>query len=351
MADSSTSYENNHFHFIIDKCMQLGFVIHFAWAFLFFWLNAGMMGYLNLASSLAYLVGYHLNKKSHTSTALLIGHLEIVIYASLAVYTLGSNSGFQYFILDAIIVTFIAPQPRLILKSFILIIDTAVFAALSLLFRTPFIQLESTVLNGLHLMNIVTLFLTLAIATHFFRTVTVSAEDNLVELNKELEVLANTDMLTNLLNRRSMFAIINEEAEHLKKFQKPHTLILADIDDFKSINDSFGHDCGDFVLKECSSFLKSSLRKNDYIARWGGEEFLIVLHETDQNEAYRMIERIRANLDKETFHYQGIDLSISLTFGMTEYNDPALDASEYIKKADKALIIGKNQGKDCVVVL
>ncbi len=351
MADSSAAYENNHLHFIIDKCMQLGLAIHFAWALLFFWLDVGMMGYLNLASSLAYLVGYHLNKKGHTATALLIGHLEIVTYASLAVYTLGANSGFQYFILDAIIVTFIAPKPRLSLKSFILFIDTAVFAALSLLFRAPIIQLESIILDGLHLMNIVTLFLTLAIATHFFRAVTVSAEDHLVELNKELEVLANTDMLTNLLNRRRMFAIINEEAEHLKKSQKPHTIILADIDDFKSINDSYGHDCGDFVLKECSSFLKNSLRKNDSIARWGGEEFLIVLHETDREEAYHMIERIREKLNKKTFHYQGIDLNISLTFGMTEYNNPAMDASECIKKADKALIIGKNQGKDCVVVL
>lgn len=330
--------------------MIVAFIIHFFWAILFFWLDIPILGFFNIASFLLYICGYYINKRGHTLVALYIGHIEIIIHAAVAVSILGSGSGFQYYLLHTIILTFIASKPRIILKSFIVFAYTTIYAVLSLRFKPASMQMDSVILDSLHLMNIVFVCFTLAFLTYLFRKVTDSAEENLIKLNTKLEVLANTDALTNLLNRRSMLTKMNEQEKLFKKNQKPFTLILTDIDNFKSINDTFGHDCGDMVLKECAGFLKDFF-KDYHVARWGGEEFLILLQETDRKEAYLIVEELRERFEQRiSFCYQGNNIKISLTYGLTEYNDATLDIFECINNADKALMTGKNQGKNCVVV-
>lgn len=165
----------------------------------------------------------------------------------------------------------------------------------------------------------------------------------------ELEISSTTDPLTELYNRRYMLRKIDLERERFKRSTKPFSIIITDIDHFKDINDTHGHDCGDYVLKELAILMKNLLRKVDFIARWGGEEFLILLTETDASEALIMAERLRTQISSHEFIFQSQQLQVTMTFGISEYKDePTME--EAFKRADRALYHGKNNGRNqCIV--
>lgn len=161
----------------------------------------------------------------------------------------------------------------------------------------------------------------------------------------ELEISSTTDPLTELYNRRYMLRKIDLERERFKRSTKPFSIIIADIDHFKDINDTYGHDCGDYVLKELATLMKNLLRKVDFIARWGGEEFLMLLTETDASEALIMAERLRLRIAQHPFNFQSQQLHVTMTFGISEYQDePSME--EAFKRADRALYHGKNHGRN-----
>ncbi|ADU29347.1 GGDEF domain-containing protein [Evansella cellulosilytica] len=336
--------------YITNIFMVVAFFIHFFWAFLFFWLDIPLLGYVNIVSSFVYVCGYYLVKRGHTLVALYIGHIEIVVHTSIAIYLLGIGAGFQYYIVHAIILTFIALKPSTLVKSMIVFIDMVILIILSLHSRAPSIEIEVVYIDGLLLMNTVFVCITLAVLTYLYRKVTDTTEKYLINLNKQLEIAANTDSLTNLFNRRSIIVNLKEAEADFEQKQKPFTIILADIDNFKQINDSFGHDCGDMVLKECANFLKEFFRGHP-VARWGGEEFLILLQDTQIAEAHHVLEKLRQRFEEDiTFSYHDKPFKISMTYGLTEYDEAKVDVLDCIKDADKALIEGKNQGKNCIVL-
>jgi diguanylate cyclase (GGDEF)-like protein len=166
---------------------------------------------------------------------------------------------------------------------------------------------------------------------------------------KELELASNTDYLTGLYNRRYIIEKVEEEYVRQQRSSNKYSIIISDIDFFKKVNDTYGHDCGDYILTSIAKLLKSLLRKQDYIARWGGEEFFILLPNTDTNGAMVLTERMRKSIQDKKFIYNQIMISITMTFGISEYND-ALKLDDTIKKADNALYEGKRKGRNCVIV-
>lgn len=173
----------------------------------------------------------------------------------------------------------------------------------------------------------------------------------LEELTNKLDSLSKTDTLTGLYNRRYMVERISEEIKKYKNFNRysdVFSIIIADIDFFKKVNDNYGHNCGDMVLKQMGEILCSSIRYNDSAARWGGEEFLLLLPNTDSDGALLMAERIRKRIEEMKFHYEGIEFNITVTFGIAQF-DGELSIDELIKAADNALYEGKNKGRNCVV--
>lgn len=164
----------------------------------------------------------------------------------------------------------------------------------------------------------------------------------------EMYRMANIDPLTELPNRRYMQRRIQQERDRAERSKKQFSFIMTDIDGFKQFNDNYGHDCGDYVLQEIASILENTIRKQDLVARWGGEEFLFLLPETSGDGAVKTAEKIRERIETNKFHYRGLDLGITMTFGVTSshWDD---NIGEQIKKADTALLLGKNKGKNCVV--
>lgn len=178
-------------------------------------------------------------------------------------------------------------------------------------------------------------------------------EDRNEQLNDAIEKLhlaAMTDSLTGLRNRRYMTMKIEEEIVRYRRAQRVFSLILTDIDHFKNINDRYGHECGDRVLKHVSKILRSSIREQDYLARWGGEEFLFLLPETDGKGSLAVAEKLRLAIAETSVHCQEPEIRVTMTFGVTEY-DQSDNMDTSIREADNALYVGKQRGRNRVVVL
>lgn len=171
----------------------------------------------------------------------------------------------------------------------------------------------------------------------------------LKQVLEQLELTAKTDMLTGLYNRRHMVDEVKKEVAKCSRHNKSFSLIMADIDFFKNVNDSYGHNCGDYVLKLVSETLQSSIRKMDTVARWGGEEFLILLPETGGEGAELLAERIRSNIAGQAVHYNSAIFNITITLGVAVLSSNE-EVDEVIKRADKALYNGKEKGRNCVCI-
>ena len=170
----------------------------------------------------------------------------------------------------------------------------------------------------------------------------------LIEVNNKLAYHASRDSLTNLLNRRTMNQYIQMEYTRSKRSGKPFGLIMADVDDFKRVNDNHGHAAGDLVLIELAGLLSATLRKQDSIARWGGEEFLILLPETDFEGVQIAAEKVRDLIAQSSIPYQAHDIQITLSIGGVVCEREA-NWDDCIKIADRALYYGKTHGKNLAV--
>lgn len=167
---------------------------------------------------------------------------------------------------------------------------------------------------------------------------------HLTYLLNKVERLANYDSLTNLLNRRALRYEASKYIELSKRYKDNISLILIDIDDFKTINDTFGHANGDLVLKSISNTLISSARKTDLVSRYGGEEFLIVLPHTNLNNAYLQAERIRKEVLK--INFSNIKKNITISLGCVEFNPKKDCLDSAIHRADILLYEAKEKGKN-----
>ncbi|MBM9591778.1 GGDEF domain-containing protein [Leptospira sp. 201903075] len=171
---------------------------------------------------------------------------------------------------------------------------------------------------------------------------------SLTDVNEKLLAIAMTDPLTGLSNRRSFLS--NLEVEIARKQRSngtyPISFILFDLDHFKSINDNYGHDIGDLVLQEFSSILKTSLRKQDFSARWGGEEFIVLLPDTNLDGAEIVAEKIRNLISLIRLSVNQTEIKCSVSAGVAIMNSKETTADSVIKKADNLLYEAKKRGRN-----
>ncbi len=164
----------------------------------------------------------------------------------------------------------------------------------------------------------------------------------------QITLLARTDHLTGLWNRSYMVEKCREEEVRFKRQKRPFCLVLCDIDHFKKFNDTYGHECGDRVLCAISAILKQSVREQDVVSRWGGEEFLLLLPDADMPAALGVADRTRLLIACHTLDYSGHPLQVTMTFGVAAY-DPAHGIETSIGNADNALYAGKSGGRNRVL--
>ena len=166
---------------------------------------------------------------------------------------------------------------------------------------------------------------------------------------KKLTQDNETDSLTGLFNRRTFLQKIENEAMRFKRNQKPFSILFGDIDLFKKINDTYGHAAGDAVLVNVSELLNTGKREIDQVARWGGEEFLILLPETDLNGAVLHGNKIRELISEKSITHEGQEIQVTMSFGASEYNDGSTQIEKTIDLADRRLYLAKESGRNKVV--
>jgi two-component system cell cycle response regulator len=168
-------------------------------------------------------------------------------------------------------------------------------------------------------------------------------------LNRQLKAAAMTDVLTELPNRRYAMRRLEEALAMSRSQGTPLSVILLDIDHFKSVNDRFGHDVGDFVLREAARVLRTCTRKNEEVCRLGGEEFLVIVPESTREASAYFAERLRQAIEGLELHIGGYRGSVTVSLGVSGLEDGATTVDELIKIADSRAYLAKSSGRNCVI--
>ncbi len=163
--------------------------------------------------------------------------------------------------------------------------------------------------------------------------------------------MSTTDQLTGLHNRRYMLEILGQEFERAKRYDTDISCLMLDLDHFKQVNDTHGHACGDFVLREFANRMRENKRRSDFLFRYGGEEFMFLLPQIDITRAMKVAEKIREKCQNRIYDYENRQLVITVSIGVSSIKKYQIKQAEtLIKFADKALYTAKNSGRNCVSV-
>jgi diguanylate cyclase (GGDEF)-like protein len=175
-------------------------------------------------------------------------------------------------------------------------------------------------------------------------------EKELLEVNERLRFMSHTDELTGLDNRRQLNERIDEMFQHAQRLYEPFSLVMCDLDKFKSVNDTHGHQAGDEVLKQLAAILKEEAREIDRVGRYGGEEFMLLLPGTVLDAAVTFAERVRKRIEAHTFTFDGGTLQRTASFGVSGWPHPQIEqADDLVRTADDALYVAKETGRNRVI--
>lgn len=190
-------------------------------------------------------------------------------------------------------------------------------------------------------------FLSVTIIAYVYEYSREDGRRELLNLSRKLDHLSRRDELTNLSNRRDMFERLRNELERFERSGRLFSVLIADIDQFKVINDTHGHECGDGILKKIADVFRANTQKRDGVARWGGEEFLIFLPETNGEQARITAERLRQAIELFSFSYKDNEIRTTISIGVAEYF-PGQTLNELINNADNNLYAAKRDGRNTV---
>lgn len=310
---------------------------------LFYGMGAKTLALINVGSVLLFGFSYVCLRLRRNMLATSLIVLEILGHAMLAVRVIGWDSGFHYYLLVTVPVVVISRMKLPWFKAALIGLQLVLYIGMDYTMRElpPLDVLSKETLSMLRYFNIATTFLLLAYLASIYMKLVMKAE-------RELRLLATTDPLTQLLNRRSLLEVAEYELLQRKRRPAPLAFVLADIDHFKSINDQHGHAAGDAVLRAVSQTLRQALREQDSVARWGGEEFLVLMPDASLEVAQSVAERLRKQISTIEVPFNDTHIKVRMTFGVSSHqDDEPVDAP--INRADAALYRGKVAGRDQVV--
>ncbi|MGD8743720.1 MAG: diguanylate cyclase [Granulosicoccaceae bacterium] len=329
-------------YIVLDYLSWLGIIAHSLFIPLFFWLDVAPLALFNVISVSAWITAKRLNRSGQHYIAILLLTGEVIVHAVLAVYFLGWDSGFHYYLVPLLTFIYFNHKQQATMITAEAVALLALYIALYIFTSgMDYSALRMDVLQILNYINIAVNFTALGMLGYYFRVASFTAE-------AKMERLASIDTLTRLFNRRKMRELIEVERARNKRSGEPFLLVLGDIDHFKRFNDSYGHDCGDYVLQQVSKLMTNSLRDQDVVARWGGEEFLIMLPDTELAGGLQAVEKLRKTIEQTRYSFADNTFSVTMTFGVAAY-DPGKYIDANIKAADEALYEGKRAGRNRVV--
>ena len=212
-------------------------------------------------------------------------------------------------------------------------------------------QKKGSDLSNIFFSMVTALYYGIAVAmiSYYFSKKFNASEIKLHNYNQKLQQMASLDALTQLANRRSMNEYLSQLVFEKEKKGDIFCIAIADLDLFKKINDQYGHEAGDFVLKEVSKIFEQTMEGRGKVARWGGEEFLFCFNDLNIDQTFKILDEMRQVIEKRKFLYNDIDIHVTITIGVEEYyHIRGIEGT--ISNADKKLYDGKHNGRNRVVI-
>lgn len=311
---------------------------------LFVALQVPVMTAFNIASVALYGGLILLVRRVDSRWIVLTASIEVLAHAWLATHYVGWSSGFHIYPLILIPVLAFLTTSSFGQRCVCILAVAALHGVMALAYTgsAPAAPLPVELLPWLNAANVIFASIGMSIFILFYALAIHNADTLARKAQQRLQVLAATDPLTGLLNRRSMDGLLRQSVAA----RRPATLLLADIDKFKRINDELGHDAGDQVLAAVGRMLQASVREEDHVARWGGEEFLVLLPGSDTADATRVAERIRRQIPGCWHGREGRGLTISIGIATLQSRDTP---HSLIRRADRALLLAKRGGRDRII--
>lgn len=313
-----------------------------AWIPLYSWFGSPTLALLNLVSVAMYTASFLLIGRRRNLAAVTLIWLEVLAHSAIGSLFIGWDSGFHYFLLLFIPAIVVGSARRyaiplvLALFAFYIGLDALCDAYAPL---NPLSALGLRFAKWLNIGLIFGLFFSMA---RFYRATVLKAERRLLEQ-------ATTDPLTGMANRSHFHSRAVTELARCKRSGEPVTLVLGDIDLFKRINDESGHDAGDKVLVKVAELMAANLRDIDVLARWGGEEFLVLLPNSDTTNAVAVGERLRRAVAEASIEVDGRRIPVTMSFGVAQVDGEG-DLQPATVRADQALYSSKEGGRNRVTL-
>ncbi len=330
-------------------------ILHLLFSLLFFVFDSRDLGLYNAVVCVMYFAFKILVDKKKFKMIINITVAEVILNGILTTIFVGSKPGFvfYYFSLICGVSYFVLTWEEFRQKEKYTVIyaSVLVLATITVFFTDmycePIRKMDSTEMIIFSVLNIVMAFVAACEFLIFLQWDYTHKSEIMSSINTELDEIANLDPLTELYNRRFMNQKLEDKLNELNKQGTIFGIIMGDIDNFKRVNDTYGHDVGDEVLKMVAGALKKSTRDDDFVSRWGGEEFLIVIN-GNKRITVDVAQRMR-QLIKETPIVSGkAEINVTMTFGVSE-SIPGYSIDKLIEIADENLYKGKSEGKDRVV--
>lgn len=288
--------------------------------------------------------------ENRTQLGLNVFAIVLFLLTSFLTLKVGWSKNYHWFIFLTILVYFFNLQKthqfRIAYSIFI------VFYVMGLSFyaiSNPVLRVNAAVYTIIiTLLNIIVFSSSLTVCAYFFCAKFMKSEEKIMQYNKKLIKMASVDALTGLQNRRSMNEHLKDLVFNYNKTGKSFCIAIGDVDFFKTINDTYGHDTGDYVLVTLSNLFKKFMDDKGTIARWGGEEFLFVFDTGNIDVSYSQLEQLRIKIAELNLVFKEYSFSITMTFGLEEYDEHA-GIEAVISHADIKLYNGKESGRNRVV--
>lgn len=338
---SALSPKRPQFWQVAKRCCILAAIIDVAFFAIFMALDSPILAWVNLLSITMYLTAYVAYSIRKNKLATILIWTEVLYHSALGTLLLGWDSGFHYFLLMFVPAIFVSMSLRPAIAALAGL--WIYYIALDLFgwYNPPLQPISGDALILVHLFNLTVVFLMFAyLALYYLNKVNITHDT--------LRFFATTDPLTRLRNRRHMTELLKRAIDNYKNEQRLVSVLLLDLDHFKSINDTYGHEVGDNVLKTAADILRDAVRDHDKVSRWGGEEFLVFLPHTNLYHAAQIAERIRKAIAKYPWHtVLNEKIRLTTSIGVSELK-PDDSVNTLIKRADDALYRGKEAGRNSV---
>lgn len=330
------------------RIILLAMAAHFSYILVFYALSIPVLSFYNACSVAFYIVMYVMTRKRFFRVVVTCIHIEVCLFAIISTLEAGWETGISLYLIAMTSLTYFCPFQHTSIPYVFAAADVVIFLLLKLYSSTMmpgFLAVSNTTGLWLYIYNAGACFIVMLYSAFSFKLSAIVNQRLLKEENKSLNHLASYDQLTGLLSRHAF----------LKRLEQPKcdqlVLALGDIDDFKLVNDTWGHECGDYILSETAEMLRDLLRNQHVeICRWGGEEFVLLFYEESLEEVMEHMRFCAKQIREHTFLNQNERIHITMTFGVCT-KDSSMNTKELIDMADRCMYQGKNKGKNCVVCI